>query len=254
MASMQGKAGLVTAAGAGIGRASALALAGAGAKVLVSDISEDGVAETVSLIREAGGTAESMVGDAAAEETAVAMVERAVELWGSLDFAHNNAGIGAPNRPFEEQDGAEWEKLFQLNVFGTMYFMKHELAQMYRQGSGAIVNTASLAGKSGNPGLSAYSATKWAVIGMTKGAAAEAADKGVRVNAICPGGTMTAALQGWKQSSPDAFEAVAGRIPMKRMGEPEEQAAAALWLLSDAASYVTGVALNVDGGDGILGK
>ncbi|HHW84089.1 MAG TPA: SDR family NAD(P)-dependent oxidoreductase, partial [Actinomycetales bacterium] len=108
MASMQGKAGLVTAAGAGIGRASALALAGAGAKVLVSDISEDGVAETVSLIREAGGTAESMVGDAAAEETAVAMVERVVELWGALDFAHNNAGIGAPNRPFEEQDGAEW--------------------------------------------------------------------------------------------------------------------------------------------------
>ncbi|MBC9943442.1 glucose 1-dehydrogenase [Leucobacter sp. cx-328] len=253
MGSMQGKSGLVTASGAGIGRAAALAFAREGANVLVSDISEAMAAETVELIRAAGGTAEYFVADASKEEAAEQLVARVVELWGSLDFAHNNAGIGAPNAPFTEQEGPVWERMFNLNVFGTMYFMKHELRQMQKQGHGAIVNTASLAGKSGNPGLSAYTATKWSVIGMTKVAAAENAAAGIRVNAFCPGGTMTAALAGWKESSPEAFQAVADRVPMKRMAEPAEQAEAAVFLCSDAASYITGVALGVDGGDGILG-
>lgn len=254
MGSMVGKSGLVTASGDGIGRAAALAFAREGANVLVSDISEEKAAETVELIRAAGGTAEYLVADASKESAAEEHVARVLELWGSLDFAHNNAGIGAANAPFTEQDGAVWERMFQLNVFGTMYFMKHELRQMEKQGHGVIVNTASLAGKSGNPGLAPYTATKWAVIGMTQTAATEYAAAGIRVNAICPGGTMTAALSGWKESSPEGFAAVAGRIPMQRMAEPQEQAEAALWLCSDAASYITGVALNVDGGDGILGK
>jgi len=254
MGTMQGKSGLVNASGDGIGRAAAIAFAREGANVLVSDISEEKAAETVELIRAAGGTAEFLVADASQEAAAEEHVARVLELWGSLDFAHNNAGIGAANAPFTEQEGEVWQRMFNLNVFGTMYFMKHELRQMQKQGHGAIVNTASLAGLSGNPGLAPYAATKWAVIGMTKTAAAENAAQGIRVNALCPGGTMTAALRGWKESSPEGFAAVSGRIPMQRMAEPEEQAEAALWLCSDAASYVTGVALNVDGGDGILGK
>ncbi len=254
MGLMDGKAGLVTASGAGIGRASAVAFAREGAKVLVSDIREEDAAETVELIRAAGGTAEYLVADASKEEAAEAMVAKVVELWGSLDFAHNNAGIGGPSIPFTEQDGADWQRIFDVNVFGTMFFMKHELRQMYEQGHGAILNTASLAGQSGNPGLSAYTATKWAVVGMTKVAAAESAPKGVRVNALGPGATMTAALQGWKESSPEAFQVVADRIPMRRVAEPEEQAEPAVFLCSDAASYITGVTLYADGGDGILGK
>ncbi len=254
MGVMDGKSGLVTASGAGIGRAAALAFAREGAKVLVSDIREADAAETVDLIRAAGGTAEYLVADASKEEAAEAMVAKVVELWGSLDFAHNNAGIGAPSSDFTEQTGEEWQRIFDVNVFGTMYFMKHELKQMYAQGHGAILNTASLAGQSGNPGLSAYTATKWAVVGMTKVAAAEAAAKGVRVNALGPGATLTAALAGWKASSPESFQAVADRIPMKRMAEPSEQAEPAVFLCSDAASFITGVALFVDGGDGIIGK
>lgn len=254
MLGLEGKAGLVTAAGDGIGRASALAFARAGARVLVSDISADKVARTAELIREAGGTAEVLVGDASQEELAEAGVARVVDLWGSLDFAHNNAGIGTATTPFTEQDRTTWERVFAVNVFGTMCFMKHELRQMDKQGSGAIVNTSSMSGKNGSPGLSPYNASKWAVNGMTQTAALEFAAKGIRVNAICPGATLTAALREWKESSPDAYAAVAASIPMRRMGEPEEQAAAAVWLCSAQAGYITGTLLNVEGGDGILGK
>ncbi|WP_139417241.1 SDR family NAD(P)-dependent oxidoreductase [Agromyces laixinhei] len=248
------KNGLVTAAGDGIGRASALAFAAAGARVLISDIAPEGLEETARLIREAGGIVETMVGDASAESMAEASVARVVELWGSLDFAHNNAGIGAPNAPFTEQDRAAWERIFSVNVFGTMAFMKHELRQMEKQASGAIVNTASMAGKDGSPGLSPYVASKWAVNGMTQTAALEYAARGIRVNSICPGATLTTALRTWRASSPEAYDAVAASIPMRRMGEPEEQAAAAVWLCSAQASYITGTLLNVEGGDGILGK
>ncbi|WP_405218860.1 SDR family NAD(P)-dependent oxidoreductase [Agrococcus sp. Ld7] len=254
MLGLAGKNGLVTAAGDGIGRASALAFARAGARVLISDISAEGLDETARLIREAGGEVESMIGDASSEEVAEAMVARVVELWGSLDFAHNNAGIGAANAPFADQDRAAWERMFSVNVFGTMVFMKHELRQMESQGHGAIVNTSSMAGKSGSPGLSPYNASKWAVNGMTQTAAVEYAAKGIRVNAICPGATVTTALRTWKESSPDAYDAVVATIPMRRMAEADEQADAAVWLCSSQASYITGTLLNVEGGDGILGK
>ncbi|MFD4422956.1 SDR family NAD(P)-dependent oxidoreductase [Agromyces sp. NPDC058484] len=251
---LAGKNGLVTAAGDGIGRASALAFAAAGARVLISDIAPEGLEETARLIRETGGTFETLIGDASLESVAEETVARVVELWGSLDFAHNNAGIGTANSPFADQDRAAWERVFSVNVFGTMTFMKHELRQMEKQGSGAIVNTASMAGKNGSPGLSAYVASKWAVNGMTQTAALEYAAKGIRVNSICPGATLTTALRNWKASSPDAYDAVAASIPMRRMGEPEEQAAAVVWLCSAQASYITGTLLNVEGGDGILGK
>ena len=156
--------------------------------------------------------------------------------------------------PFAEQDRSVWERMFRLNVFGTMGFMKHELRQMEQQGSGAIVNTSSMSGKNGSPGLSPYNATKWAVNGMTQTAALEYAAHGIRVNAICPGATLTTALAEWKDSSPQQYEAVTAAIPMKRMADPSEQADAAVWLCSDEAAFVTGTLLNVDGGDGVLGK
>lgn len=254
MPDMSGKNGLITAAGDGIGRASALAFARAGARVLIMDIAAEPVEETARRVREAGGTVEVMVGDAADEAFAEEMVGRVTELWGTLDFAHNNAGIGAAATPFTQQDRAVWERMFAVNVFGTMSFMKYELRQMEKQGFGAIVNTSSLSGKNGSPGLSPYNSTKWAVNGMTQTAALEYAKCGIRVNAICPGATLTTALADWKESSPQEYDAVAAAIPMQRMADPAEQADAAVWLCSPEAAYITGTLLNVDGGDGILGK
>lgn len=254
MPDLSGMNGFVTAAGSGIGRASALAFAEAGAKVLVTDIDADSIDETCALIRANGGTAHGRVVDASSDADASAVVEEVVSRWGSLDFAHNHAGLGAAALPFAAQERAAWQRLFDVNVFGLMSFMKHELAQMEEQGSGAIVNTSSMSGKNGSPGLSPYNASKWAVNGMTQTAALEYAPKGIRVNAFCPSATMTPALSSWAQASPDEFRNVTEAIPMKRVSTPEEQAAAAVWLCSPEASFITGTLLNVDGGDGILGK
>lgn len=254
MPDLTGKNGFVTAAGSGIGRASALAFSRAGANVLVTDIVEDAVEETCELIRAEGGTAEGRIVDASSEDDAAAVVAEVVSRWGSLDFAHNHAGLGAAALPFTEQKRENWQRLFDVNVFGLMSFMKYELAQMEKQGSGAIVNTSSMSGKNGSPGLSPYNASKWAVNGMTQTAALEYAAKGIRVNAFGPSATMTPALASWAESSPEEYRAVTEAIPMKRVSSPEEQAAAAVWLCSPEASYITGTLLNVDGGDGILGK
>ncbi|WP_394216274.1 SDR family NAD(P)-dependent oxidoreductase [Brachybacterium vulturis] len=159
---MSGKNGIVTGAGGGgIGRASALAFANAGARVLIMDIAAEPLEETARLIGEAGGTAETMVGDASDEDFAAQMVARTVELWETLDFAHNNAGIGIAATPFAQQERSTWDRVFTLNAFGAMSFMKHELRQMEKQGFGAIVNTSSMSGKNGSPGLSPYDASKW---------------------------------------------------------------------------------------------
>lgn len=246
--------GFVTAAGSGIGRASAIAFARAGAKVLVTDISEDAVEETCEAIRAEGGTAEGRIVDASSEDDAAAVVDEVVSRWGSLDFAHNHAGLGTAAQPFTEQKRESWQRLFDVNVFGLMSFMKYELIQMEKQGSGAIVNTSSVSGKNGSPGLSPYNASKWAVNGMTQTAALEYADKGIRVNAFLPSATMTPALRSWSENSPEEFRSVTEGIPMKRVSSPEEQAAAAVWLCSPESSYITGTLLNVDGGDCILGK
>lgn len=254
MPDLTGKNGFVTAAGSGIGRASALAFSRAGANVLVTDIVEDAVEETCALIRAEGGTAEGRIVDASSEDDAAAVVSDVVSRWGSLDFAHNHAGLGAAAQPFTEQKREAWQRLFDVNVFGLMSFMKYELAQMEKQGSGAIVNTSSMSGKNGSPGLSPYNASKWAVNGMTQTAALEYAAKGIRVNAFGPSATMTPALASWAENSPEEYRAVTEAIPMKRASSPEEQAAAAVWLCSPEASYITGTLLNVDGGDGILGK
>lgn len=249
MALMTGKNGLVTASGGGIGRASALAFAREGARVLISDIDDDAGNETVELIRSAGGTAEYLAGDAAEESSAIALVDRVIDLWGQLDFAHNNAGIGAPTKPVSEQEGSDWERTFNINLFGMMYSMKHQILRFKKQNTpGAIVNTASVAGISANAGLSPYTSSKWGVLGLTQTAATENAPDNIRVNAILPGATLTAAIESWAAEVPDQYENVLEDIPMKRMGTADEQANAAVWLCSGQASYITGVALPVDGG------
>lgn len=249
MGLMDGKNGLVTASGGGIGRASAIAFAREGANVLVSDINDAAGNETVELIRAAGGTAEYLGANAAEESDAEALVAKVVELWGSLDFAHNNAGIGAPTKPITEQEGSDWQRTFGINVFGMMFGMKHQIRRFKEQGMpGVIVNTASIAGLSANAGLSPYNASKWGVLGLTQTAATENAADNIRVNAICPGATVTAAIEHWAAEAPDQYQAELESIPMKRMATAEEQANAAVWLCSDQASYITGVALPVDGG------
>lgn len=249
MGLMDGRNGLVTAAGSGIGRASALAFAREGARVLVSDVDDDAGAETVDLIRAAGGTADYLAGDAGDEGSAAHLVARVVELWGHLDYAHNNAGVSAPTLPITEQTTESWERVFRINVFGVLYGLKHQFRQFRAQGtSGAIVNTASIAGLSGNFGLAAYTSSKWAVLGLTQTAATEGAEAGIRVNAICPGATLTAALERWAAEVPEQYQAVIDGIPMKRMSTVEEQADTAVWLCSPQATYITGVALPIDGG------
>lgn len=249
MTSMGGKAGLVTAAGDGIGRCSALAFAAAGARVLVSDLDDDAGQETVRLIREAGGTAEYLHANAADETDVAALVSAVVKLWGALDFALNNAGVSTATKPITDQEGADWVRILGINLIGAMYGMKHQMRQMKSQGTGgAIVNTASTAGLSGSWGLSPYVSSKWGLIGLTKTGAVEGAPDGIRVNAICPGATMTTALRHWSTEVPEQFQTVIDGIPLGRGAEPDEQANAAVWLCSPESSYITGVALAVDGG------
>ena len=245
---MRGRVGIVTASGNGIGRASALAFAAAGAVVVVSDIDDVAGAETVRLIASAGGTASYRHADVSSEADVAALVTATVERYGRLDWAHNNAAAGAAAAPIIEQNRSTWERVLGVTLIGTMLCLKYELAQMQRQGHGAIVNTASVAGLTGMLNQSPYVAAKWGVIGLTKTAALENAAIGIRVNAMCPGVTATGATLHWSSADPNAFAAMTATIPVGVPAEPEQQAAVAVWLCSDAASYLTGVAIPVDGG------
>jgi NAD(P)-dependent dehydrogenase (short-subunit alcohol dehydrogenase family) len=247
MGLVEGKVGLVTGAGSGIGRASSLKFAAEGSKVAVVDVNESSGAETVQMITNAGGEAFFVKCDVADEEQVKAMVAAVVAKYGRLDWAHNNAGFGPPEAPVAEQQKEVWEHVMAVDLIGVMLCMKHEIPEMLKAGGGAIVNTASDAGLAGVPYLSAYSAAKWGVNGLTKCAAIEYAAQGIRVNSICPGMTETPAVEGWKAGAPESFQRVVMGIPMQRAGRPKEQAAAACWLCSDDASYVTGVNLPVDG-------
>lgn len=252
MGLLDGKAGLVTGAASGIGRASALGFAAEGARVVVSDIDQDGGQETVRLIERADGEAVFVAADTSREEDMQALVASTVAQFGQLDWAHNNAGLAAPTAPIVEQQPEWWDKVLGIDLVGVMFGLKHQIIQLRAQGNGgAIVNTASTAGLTGQYGLSPYISAKWGVIGLTKTAALEYAADGIRVNAICPGMTATPAVEGWAREVPDQAAQVRQRIPLGRMATPEEQANAAVWLCSPKASYITGVALPIDGGDTI---
>ncbi|ATP39544.1 short chain dehydrogenase [Solibacillus sp. R5-41] len=245
---MEGKAGLVTAAGSGIGRASALALAKAGAKVMVSDVNVDGGLETVKLIQEIGGEAQFFKCDASKEEEVKALVDETVNAFGKLDFAHNNAGVNLQQTKIGDADSAAWDKTIQINLYGTFYSIKHQVNAMMKNGGGSIVNTASGAGMEGVVNMAAYVASKHAVVGLTKSAALEYGKEKIRVNAIAPGSTITPAIERWAQTSPDQYNAVLKAMPSGEMTKAEDQGNAVLFLCSDLAKQVNGVILPVDGG------
>ncbi|GAB4073825.1 SDR family oxidoreductase [Barrientosiimonas marina] len=246
---MENKVGVITAGGAGIGRASALAFAKEGAKVVVSDLDEDAGNETVRLIKEDGGEAMFVKCNVAEETEVENLIDTAVNTYGSLDWAHNNAGIGAPTAPVTETEAKNWRKAMSVTLDGMYYSLKYEVAAMKKSGKGAIVNTASTGGLAGTPGLAAYTSAKWGVNGLTKTVALESGKEGVRVNSICPGMTRTASVDSWSSESPEQAKEFEASIPIGHMGTPEDQANAAVFLCSDKAAYITGVNLPVDGGE-----
>jgi NAD(P)-dependent dehydrogenase (short-subunit alcohol dehydrogenase family) len=243
---LEGGAGLVTGAASGIGRACALRFAAEGASVVVSDLetSREGGEETVSLIEDAGGAAEFFPCDVSVSDDNRALVARVVERYGRLDFAHNNAGIGVHER-FHETSDEDFDRVIAVNLRGTFLGMKHQIRQMLSAGGGAIVNTSSNAGLMAVVGLSAYTASKHGILGLTKNAAVEYANDGIRVNAICPGAIMTPLMS---DLPPERAAEILAPQAMTRPGDPAEVAAAVVWLCSDDASFVTGVALPVDAG------
>ena len=245
---MQDKVALVTGASSGIGRATALVFAREGAKVVVADLNVVGGQETVQLVRAAGGEAVFVETDVAQAASVEAMVQTALDTYGRLDCAHNNAGVEGVLSRTAEQTEQDWEPVIRINLKGVWLCMKYELPHLVQQGSGAIVNTASGAGLIGVKRMAAYVASKHGVIGLTKTAALEYAKSGVRVNAVCPGVIQTAMVERVSGRRPDVLEKMIAAEPIGRSGQPEEIAESVVWLCSDAASFVTGHAMAVDGG------
>ena len=240
-----GQVALVTGAASGMGRVTAKAFAEAGAAVVLIDRDGLKLQKVAAEIVEAGGKAVTLAGDVADESLAKAAVERAISEFGRLDMAYNNAGVLGPMCPMVEETGEGYDTVNAVNLRGVWTFMKHELIQMRKQGSGAIVNCSSLGGLVGLPGRAAYHATKHGVIGLTKSAALDVAAEGIRVNAICPGCIDTPMGDG---IDPEAMKGFLKEQPIGRAGRPEEIASVVLWLCSAASSFVLGVALPVDGG------
>lgn len=246
MGLFSGRAGLVSGAAGGIGRATAVALGREGASVLVTDIEAmraEGE-ETVALVEKEGGRASFLATDVARADDVRRMVDTTVELFGSLDFAHNNAGVLATGFT-ADVDEADFDRIMEIDVKGVWLSMKYELLRMMRHGGGVIVNTASEAGLVGTPMAGPYVAAKHAVIGLTKTAAGEYANMGIRINAVAPGAISSRMVLDLPEAGQQMLMAPQ---PMHRFGTPEEVADSVVFLCSDRASFITGTVLSIDGG------
>ncbi len=242
------KTALITGAGSGLGRATALLFAKNGANVVVSDINIDGGEETIHLIKDSGGSAVFIKCDVANDLEVNSLIENTISDFGRLDFAVNNAGIGGKILPSHKYPTDNFKTVMDINTNGVFYCMRAELEVMVKQGFGSIVNVASVAGLLGFPQNIAYSASKHAVIGLTKTAGLEYARKGIRVNAVCPVFTLTPMVEQIFAFDPTFEQKLEASIPMKRYGKPEEVADVIVYLCSDAASFITAHAMPIDGG------
>jgi len=240
-ADLSGRAALITGAASGIGRASAIAFAATGASVALVDTDAEGLADTAQAVRALGPRAEALVADVTDLRQVAGAVARAVEVFGRLDAAHNNAGVPGPYVPLDEYEEEDFMRVLQVDLAGVWRCMRAEIRHMRAQRSGAIVNTSSMLGAAAMPDNSAYIAAKHAVHGLTRAAALELGGTGIRVNAIAPGVTRTGMTSA-------VSDDLLSRVPLGRIAEPEEIAAAAVWLCSPQASYVTGSVLVADGG------
>lgn len=246
--SLEGKVALITGGGSGMGRASALEFAAHGAKVVVADYVPDGGERTAAVIRDKGGEATFVRVDITNAAQVEALMKKVIDTYGRLDYAHNNAGIEGIICPTADCTVDNWNRIIATNLTGVWLCMKYEIPEMLKQGGGAIVNTASAAGLEGLPNLPAYCASKHGVVGLTKAAAKDYAKAGLRVNAVCPGPIDTPMLERIADVSRATIENAGASTPMGRNGKPEEVARVVVWLCTDAASYVTGAAMPVDGG------
>src|SRR5437868_7199575 len=247
-----GKVAFVTGAANGIGRAAALAFAREGASVVVADVSEQGNQETVRLIEAQGGRALAVRCDVARAEDVKAALDKTVEVFGRLDFAFNNAGVEQKKlAPTAELDEEEWDRIINIDLRGVFLCMKYEIPLILKQGGGAIVNTSSGAGIIGIKGSPAYTAAKHGVIGLTRAAALDYAAQNIRINVVCPGYIDTPMMDRFTGGTDEGRARVISEEPIGRMGRPEEIANAVVWLCSDAAGFVVGSAMVIDGGQTI---